>query len=230
MPIHLEQVVPWGRSFDEYVRMFGLGDSDLDRVIFDCAGGPASFNCEMRRRGCRVVSADPIYRFSAAQLAQRFGETRDTILSKTAESRENFVWDEMQSISRLGEIRMQAMNLFLRDFPGGLAEGRYLTAELPQLPFGDSTFDLALCSHFLFTYSDLLSLEFHVESIRELCRVAGEARIFPLVPHFADARSPHLPPLINHLTADGYFCEIIRVPYEFQRGANEMLRATRSVQ
>ncbi|MDE3170100.1 MAG: SAM-dependent methyltransferase, partial [Acidobacteriota bacterium] len=188
------------------------------------------FNCEMHRRGCRVVSADPIYRFSAAQLALRFNETRDTILRKTVVSRENFVWNEIRSIERLGELRMQAMSGFLLDLPRGLSEGRYVTAELPQLPFADSAFDLALCSHFLFTYSDLLSLEFHVESIRELCRVAREARIFPLLPNFAVDRSLHLPPLINHLTADGYLCEIIRVPYEFQRGANEMFRATRSVQ
>lgn len=48
------------------------------------------------------------------------------------------------------------------------------------VPWGRS-FDLAVCSHLLFLYSEHLSEDFHVESIKELCRVAGEARIFPLL-------------------------------------------------
>jgi hypothetical protein len=224
MPINLEQVVPWGRSFDEYVRMFDLGQSDLGQRIVDCAGGPASFNCEMLRRNQRVISADPIYAFSASQIAGRIEETRQTILRKTAESRENFVWDEVRSIEHLSEMRRRAMKLFLDDFPRGLAEERYVADELPDLPFFDGEFDLALCSHFLFTYSHLLSLEFHLDSVRELCRVAREARIFPLVPNFGRARSPHLQPLIDRLADEGYRCEIRQVPYEFQKGGNEMLR------
>lgn len=66
MAATLDKAVPWGRSFDEYVRMFDLSDSDLHSRILDCAGGPASFNVEMRRRGRIVVSCDPIYQFSAA--------------------------------------------------------------------------------------------------------------------------------------------------------------------
>lgn len=227
MPVNLEQVVPWGRSLDEYVGMFDLAESDLERRILDCAGGPASFNCEMHRLGRRLISADPIYAFSAPQIAQRIEETREMVLRKTAEFRDNFVWDQMQSIERLGEIRMRAMNLFLTDFPVGLAEERYVAAELPQLPFRDREFDLALCSHLLFTYSDLLPVEFHVDSARELCRVARETRIFPLLPSFGDRHSPHLAPLVAELSSGGYRCEIRRVRYEFQKGGNEMLRVTR---
>ena len=32
MPFSLDQVVPWGRSFGEYCRMFGLTDGDLARA------------------------------------------------------------------------------------------------------------------------------------------------------------------------------------------------------
>jgi hypothetical protein len=223
MPVNLDHVVPWARSLGEYLRMFEMTDRDLSAKILDCAGGPASFNCEMLRLNHRVISADPIYAFSASQIAQRIEETRETILRKTVESRENFLWDEIQSIKRLGEIRMQAMKLFLDDFPSGLAEGRYVVAELPRLAFHNGEFDLVLCSHFLFTYSHLLPLEFHLHSLRELCRVAREARIFPLIPNFANARSPHLQPLIEQLSAEGYRCEVRRVPYEFQKGGNEML-------
>ena len=59
----LDKVVPWGRSFDEYCRMFLLTDQDLAGRIVGCADGPASFNAEATRLGTRVVSCDPIYAF-----------------------------------------------------------------------------------------------------------------------------------------------------------------------
>ncbi len=74
---------------------------------------------------------------------------------------------------------MEAMEEFLRDFEQGQDEGRYLRCELPQLPLADGQFDLALCSHLLFTYSGQLSCEFHCQAILEMCRVAGEVRVFP---------------------------------------------------
>ncbi|MGD1212512.1 MAG: SAM-dependent methyltransferase [Candidatus Acidiferrales bacterium] len=228
MAVTLDKAVPWGRSLDEYVRMFDLTAADLDSRILDCAGGPSSFNAEMYRSGRTVVSCDPIYQFSPADIARRIEETRDTILEMTHETRERFVWREFESVERLGQIRMVAMRQFLDDLPVGISQGRYRVAELPALPFRDREFDLAVCSHFLFTYSDLFPLDFHINSIRELCRVAREARIFPLLPGFSSGHSPHLAPVARELTKHGYRCELRRVPYEFQKGGNEMLRVSRS--
>lgn len=222
--MNLTQVVPWGRSLNEYVRMFDLSEDDLSTRILDCGGGPASFNAEMHARGRNVVSCDPIYGFSCEDISRRIDETYGTILQKTAQTAKNFVWREVTSLEHLGQVRMQAMKRFLSDLPVGLAEGRYCTAQLPALPFRDGEFDLALCSHFLFTYSDLLSFEFHCESTRELCRIARETRIFPLLPNFGNTRSPHVVPLISLLRDEGYACETCRVPYEFQMGGDEMLR------
>jgi ubiquinone/menaquinone biosynthesis C-methylase UbiE len=53
------------------------------------------------------------------------------------------------------------MEKSLEDFPEGLKQNRYIPGELPSLPFDEKEFDLALCSHFLFLYTDNLSLEFH---------------------------------------------------------------------
>jgi hypothetical protein len=71
MRFELSEVLPWGRSFDEYIAMFDLKDNDLDGRILGCADGPASFNAELNRRGGRVVSCDPIYRFTREQLSAR---------------------------------------------------------------------------------------------------------------------------------------------------------------
>jgi hypothetical protein len=232
--VTLDKVVPWGRSLDEYVRMFDLTDANLQSRILDCAAGPSSFNAELHRRGHAstnlgpiVVSCDPIYTFSGAEIRRRVNETYGTMVTAAENTRERFVWREIESPEHLGNLRMAAVDRFLEDYPTGLRQGRYHAAELPALPFRDGEFDLALCSHFLFTYSDILSFEFHPASIRELCRVAGETRIFPLLPNFGNAHSPHVAAVVRQLEAEGYSSEVRRVPYEFQKGGNEMLGVSR---
>jgi hypothetical protein len=118
---------------------------------------------------------------------------------------------------------MAAMRQFLEDFPQGIREGRYVTDELPKLSFKTSQFDLVLCSHFLFTYSEQLGAVFHLASILEMCRVAKEVRIFPLLVNFSGETSPLLQSLMKELQQQGYKVEIKQVPYEFQKGGNKML-------
>ena len=220
----LERVVPWGRSLADYINMFHLTRSDFRASILDCAGGPSSFNAEMTVHRCQVVSCDPIYQFSTAEIRQRIQQTYPIILEKLEQSRDRFVWQEISSPQQLGELRMATMAKFLADLERGILEKRYIVAELPDLPFGDRTFDLALCGHFLFCYSEQLSLEFHLDAIREMCRVAREVRIFPIVENFTGEPSSHIEPLQARLIEQGYQIERELVNYEFQKGGNEMLR------
>ena len=222
----LDRVVPWGRSFEEYQRMFALTDDDLAQKILGCADGPASFNAEATRRGSTVISCDPVYRYDAEQLRARIAATHDEILEQTRQNAHEFVWTTIRSVDELGDVRMTAMNAFLADYPSGRAEGRYVDAELPSLPFADRSFDLALCSHFLFLYSAQLDETFHRQAIEEMCRVAGEVRIFPLLTLGA-TQSPHVEPMSHHFRADGFTVSIEDVEYEFQRGGNQMMRITR---
>jgi hypothetical protein len=226
MPFTLAEVVPWGRSFDEYVRMFFLAEADFAGRILGCADGPASFNAEATARGYRVISCDPSYCFQGEEFAQRIAETSTQILTQLRANREDYRWEEFPTPEAVGERRMAAMRRFLADYPEGRQAGRYVEASLPALPFGDASFSLALCSHFLFLYSDHLTLDFHLSAIRELCRVAREVRIFPLVT-LAAAPSPYLEPVVAMLRASGYMTTIEQVPYEFQRGAKRMLRIGR---
>jgi hypothetical protein len=205
--------------------MFGLTATDLSGEILDCAGGPASFNAEASARGLRVVSCDPLYEFSAGDISERINATFDQIVSNAEANRDRFLWHEIESPQRLGEVRMRAMRCFLEDFSQGLEAGRYRAAALPSLPFEDHAFDLALCSHFLFTYSDQLSMDFHVAAIEEMCRVAREARVFPLLESYGGT-SPLLEPVISTLRQRGYAVQTRLVPYEFQRGGNRMLVAS----
>lgn len=227
MGLTLQNIVPWGRSLHEYTQMFQLEARDLARAILDCGSGPASFNAEATRQGCSVMSCDPIYQFGAEAIAQRIQETYDVIVSGVEAHRDAYVWDAIRSPQHLGEVRLQAMERFLADFPLGQAAGRYRTDALPSLSFGDRQFDLALCSHLLFSYSDHLPLAFHQAAIAELLRVAAEVRIFPVLT-LDGRRSPWLDPVIESCAQQGYAVSLKKVSYEFQRGGNEMLRLSRA--
>jgi hypothetical protein len=223
----LDQVVPWGRSFDEYRRMFALTDDNLCLKIVGCGDGPASFNAKATRSGSSVISCDPIYRYDVDQLRERIASTYDEILEQTRKNAGEFVWNAIRSVDELGQVRMAAMNEFLDDYPAGRSEGRYIDAELPSLPFADSSFDLALCSHFLFLYTTQLGEAFHQSAIREMCRVATEVRIFPLLALGATP-SPLVDRVVEQLCGRGFNVSIDDVPYEFQRGGNKMMRIRRT--
>ncbi|MBC7985003.1 MAG: SAM-dependent methyltransferase [Candidatus Obscuribacterales bacterium] len=223
MPFTLDQVAPWGRSFDEYVAMFALTPADLRRRIVGCGDGPAAFNSVANKTGGGVVSVDPIYEFSVDQLRQRIDAIYDSILAETERNKDEFVWQHVKSVEELGRLRKGAMEEFLTDYPQGVKEYRYVAGELPLLPFMDQTYELALCSHFLFLYSEHHDLDFHIASIKELCRVAEEVRIFPLL-ELGSRKSRHLDAVIAALEQDGFLPEIVTVNYEFQKGGNQMLR------
>jgi hypothetical protein len=218
----LNQIVPWGRSYAEYRQMFALEDADLRLRVLGCADGPASFNAEFTRCGGFVKSVDPLYRFSTEEIRDRILETSNQVLDETQRKINNFVWKTIRSVEELGRVRMEAMRTFLSDYSSEKRHERYIAAALPVLPFEDHSFDLALCSHFLFLYSDQLSEEFHLEAIREMCRVAHEVRIFPLLTLDGDT-SAYLPGIVRQLR-ERWEVSVETVPYEFQRGGNQMMR------
>jgi hypothetical protein len=221
MPVKLESVVPWGRSLEEYSRIFALSEDDLQKSILDCAGGPSSFNAEMKSRGGRVVSVDPIYELSAEQIESRVEAVRQTMIDQVRQQPEQFVWNFIRSPEHLEELRLGATKLFLQDFSRCGSEDRYRAGGLPNLDFGNGEFPLALCSHFLFLYSDRLDEAFHLAAVKELLRVADDVRIFP-VTDLAGKVSKHL-----DAVRAAFGGELVNVPYEFLKGANEMLRLKR---
>ena len=223
MSFTLENVVPWGRSFEEYVSMFKLTSFDLQRKILGCGDGPASFNSIMKKEGKPITSIDPIYQFATNEIEGRISETYKEILGQLEKNQKDYIWDTIKSAKELGQIRMAAMQEFLADFDLGKSEGRYVQGELPALPFKENKFDLALCSHLLFLYSEQLTLEFHKLAISEICRVAKEVRIFPLVT-LAGNKSEYFKDIENYLKDQGHKTSVETVQYEFQRGGNEMMK------
>jgi hypothetical protein len=220
MPLQYKSIVPWGRSFEEYTRMFDLTTSELGLRILGCGDGPASFNVECNQRGGQIISIDPLYRFGREAIEQRIAETYDEVMEQTGANQDKFIWESIPSLADLGHIRMEAMQRFLASYEEGKLQGRYIPGELPNLPFGDQAFDLALSSHFLFLYTDSLTLDFHISAIAEMMRVAREVRIFPLLDMNA-RESCYLLEVLG--TFQKYKPEVRKVDYEFQRGGNQML-------
>lgn len=222
----LDEVVPWGRTLAEYKSMFGLSQTDLTAKILGCGDGPASFNAEMAELGRSVVSIDPVYQFSAEQIEQRVRAIYEPIISQVKQNPNHYVWKNFKDADELGQVRLGAMEKFLLDYESGKVVGRYLYQSLPNLEFVDDQFELCICSHLLFLYSEQLSLDFHAASIHELLRIAPEVRIFPLLKLDCEPSS-YLELVMEDLSSKGYNVQVQSVAYEFQKGGNQMLKISR---
>ena len=226
MAMNLGKVVPLGRSLDEYRKMFNLTHSDLEKRIIGVGDGPASFNAEMNQIDKRVISIDPLYVFNGEAIKRQFYRVIDDVIEQVKQTYKDWTWTYHKSPDDLKTNRIKALKNFLCDYEKGKVAGRYIVAELPNLGSKDEQFDLALCSHFLFLYSDHFDYSFHRESLYEMLRIATEVRVFPLLSLALNA-SHHLKPLARDLKKDGFWVKIEKVDYELQRGGNEMLRIGR---
>ena len=223
MSLILDHVVPFGRSFDEYQKMFNLSGKDLLKRILGVGDGPASFNAEMQQRGHEVISLDPLYVFSEREIQRQFLKVVDGIIQQVKSTPENWVWTYHQSPDDLRKNRERTLEKFVEDYERGKQQGRYVIGELPTLSgIDERKFDLALCSHFLFLYSDLFDCDFHHASILAMLRVSSEVRVFPLVQLNGKA-SAYVEPIMKKLQASGFKVGLQQVDYELQRGGNEML-------
>lgn len=227
MAVTLDCVVPFGRSLDEYRKMFALSEEDLQKTIVGVADGPASFNAEMQMLGRAVLSVDPLYVFDAKDIKERFYAVVEDIMAQVEATPGDWVWSYHPSPDALKTHRMRVVHRFTGDYAQGKAEGRYVVGALPALPFADAQFRLAVCSHFLFLYSKQWTFEWHKASVLEMLRIAEEVRIFPLLTLLCE-ESPYLHPLVAELRAQGFIASIERVAYELQRGGNQMLRIRRA--
>ncbi len=219
----LENVVPWGRNLEEYQNIFQLSEEDLHSKILGCGDGPSSFNFEVTKLGGNIISIDPIYQFTKDEIQQRIDEISSVVSEQLKQNQNDFVWKNINSVDELIDIRLTAMSDFIKDYECGKKEKRYIYQELPKLSFENDSFDLVLSSHFLFLYSEHFDLQFHIDSILEMCRISkNEVKIFPLL-DLKNQKSEYLEPILEVLKSKGFETNIIKTDYEFQKGANELL-------
>jgi SAM-dependent methyltransferase len=214
-------VLVTSRAYDEYVAMFDLGPRELSGRLLDCSAGAAEFAAVAGPGASQVVAVDPAYALPRAVLA----ETARTDLGRghaiAAQFPDRFTWRWFGSPERRDVLRQRALARFVTDLVA--RPHRYVAAQLPQLPFRTASFDLALCSHLLFTWADQLGRGWHAAAMVELARVAAEVRVFPTVMQGAGEPVPFWDDLMADLRAAGLRAELRPVGYEFQVGADQML-------
>jgi SAM-dependent methyltransferase len=220
----------FGRGIDEYRSMFNLQLDQLSgKSILDCGAGPAAFALQAAQLGATVTAVDPLYSLPCEVLRETVDEDTAAVTVKQSNNTA-FICDDVVPTSE----RRKAMELFLQDFESGKQSGRYVSANLPRLPFEDRSFELVLSGNFLFEYSDTESggmlvgspfdYQFHIRAIAELLRVCrNELRIYPLL---APGNSEHkyLDRIVAEFQSKGFDVGLDGVTHRDIVGADKMLR------
>ena len=222
--VHVDGIISWGRTFDEYAAFFTLKDVAQYRSILDVGAGPAPFTAEVSAKGVPCTAVDSMYCVrNVPEIRRKFEITRNDVMASFRKNPERFSWSYYSSPRRLEKIRRRALDAFLADSNVKHVSSRYVAAGLLNLPFADGTFDLALGSHILFLYSHVVDLDFHISGLLEMLRVAREVRIYPLVA-LGGGRSEYFDPTLESLREKNFRLELVGMDFEHLPGATEMPR------
>tara|TARA_Y100000589_G_scaffold118830_2_gene113048 strand:- start:17428 stop:18150 length:723 start_codon:yes stop_codon:yes gene_type:complete len=217
MPFSLDHVVFFGRTWDESMGMYALQAPDLGPLrILDCPGGPDGLVSEGLARGLDITAVDPQYDNSPDELERRGRrEIHETVEAWIADPETGDNLERMRGYERL---KIEALESFIDAFRSH--PDRYVTGQLPSLPFEDDSFDLVLSGHLLFAYAarkhgglmekEAFDLEFHLASIRELLRVGREVRLFPTYAFFGPhRRHEFIEPVLEVVREEGHDADFL---------------------
>ncbi len=225
----------FGRVASDYEAMFAIQMQSLQGLrVLDCPSGPGSFVAEANAQGAHVIGVDPLYELPLDELVRRGTDDVAHTIAQMQANADRFADINLQAY---GQSKLRALVRFARHFEQGLANGQYLAAKLPALPFPDRHFDLTLSAHLLFTYSDPASggvmrdspftLAWHMAAAAELMRVTrGELRLYPTTTRWLKpCRHPYALAVAEHFASEGL--QVRYEPSTFARGnvADDTLNA-----
>ncbi len=177
----------------------------------------------MKQLGHTVISCDDIYNKSPTEMSDYLHQQFAAMLQQMQEHRDQFVWQNVSSFDELVKRRRAGIERFLDDYALGKKEQRYQAEPITAMPFKHFEFDLAVCSHHLYSFHDDQDADFHIKATLEMCRIAKEVRIFPLIDSAGDI-SPLVGPVMLALQQNNFGVEIREVPYRLQKHGNAMMR------
>lgn len=231
----IDDVAFFGRTLAEYEEMFHFEREDLrGKRILDCASGPASFAAEAHIIGVNVTACDPMYEKRPEDLYHWAAHDVALCLKNKDNKIDLFDPHLSEFADQFEAEKIRAMRNFRNDFARGRMEGRYVPGILPDLPFSDDYFHMALCSNLLFLYAsekfggilseERFNFQFHMRAVFELLRVVkDEVRIYPIKgPNRPD--SPMADAVVEALRETGIRAEYVSVDFKDVAGANQMLR------
>lgn len=222
--IESSKIYFFGRPYAELLKCFGLEEEELlGRSVLECPSGPSSFVAEANHAGIRAVGVDPLFYRSGDAIRDLALADFRLMFEKVYDARERFARKTYDSVETAERKRKTGLDRFLADYTIGKALGFYQCGSLPYLDFEDESFDYVLCGHLLFVYDDSLDLDFHLESIREMCRVAKfQVRVHPIV-NVANEESGFLSRVVDYVESLGHEACIQDVEHEFFKGSNRTL-------
>jgi len=212
------------RSYEEYVRMFALTETELVQgSVLDVASGASSFTAEANARGYKAIAADPLFHYDAEYLMRYAAEEIETSTAKLTSIQGSFDWSFYGDPAQHHERRIKSAEQFIADYRSN--PSHYIYAKLPELPFEDHLFQHVLCSHFLFLYADQFDHAFHSAAIHELLRVCaegGRVLIYPLK-SLQWAEYPAMESFIQSLEHQGHAVSFQTSQLPFIPGSSEYL-------
>lgn len=212
----------WVYNLTDYYQMFDLTEADLKKRLFDFPGGISSFNAELFQQGVHVVSGDASYDMTVPEITQKANTIFEANKTFLSENLERFPEGSDALLQQVFNQWLLSKQLFLADYEKGVDDHRYRCVTMPHLPFDDAAFGLALCSDFL-AITQSTSHVTSAQLIMELCRIAEEVRIYPLMDTQGNMNEA-LCPVMLQLQQDNFGVEVREVAYEQQLGGNAMLR------
>lgn len=219
----MRKLVLWGHNAEDFREMFDLTQDDLNSKILEFGCGPSAVNAQQKTKNHEVISCDPLFVLDKDTLSTKTSLIFAEMAEEVRAEERYFDFSRTEGLDNLLQIRKQGMVEFFADYEQGKKEGRYIGLSDYQLPFADFSFDLALSAHYLFADLDDQNIEFHLQLIRELARVAKEVRIFPLIDR-EEKTSDCLGPVLLGLQHDNYGVEVREVPFHLHKSGNAMLR------
>ena len=103
------------------------------------------------------------------------------------------------------------------------ANSKILEYSGQDISYQPDEFDLCLCDHMLFDRNKNSSVDYHVDTIKALCNVAKEVRIFPIT---ADEQvvAELIGPVMLNLQQQNFGVEIKPVESDDNQAENTMMR------
>ncbi len=217
-----EAIPCWIHGLEEYEQMFDLQADDYRKILFDFPGSISSFNADVYQQAHRIVSGDTIYSmdFPAMQAyVEQLLQSNYAYLKQHAQAVLRHGVADIESIFKIVQDNSER---FLTDYVTGKKQARYQAVFMPHLPYKNHEFQLALCCDYVFNHHKQNDCT-PQEVVFELCRIAEEVRIFPVLTERGEP-STWLGPLMLELQQRHYGIEVRHVAFKNVKGNNAMLR------
>lgn len=219
----MRKLVLWGHHVAEYKAMFDVSDDALCSRVLEYGCGPSAINATLHEKSAHLVSVDPLFRLEKPALTEKIQSLSHHRIEQMRTDKHPLDVASYGGVDAFIASRQEGIATFLADYEKGREEKRYQALPKEQLLFTDAAFDYALSSHYLFADPDSQPVDFHLQVISELARVANEVRIFPLIDRTGQP-SPLLGPVLLGLQQENFGVEVREVNYTLYPAGNAMLR------